>query len=91
MVERLSPKQAVTLVCMSCGHETVASADQCGAVDIEDPCPECNRCVLDWKYMEAERCKNCGKLDWHMAIAHRWCSRSCQLQGEYAESLRGAA
>jgi len=83
----MSARQAIALVCTHCEWEGQASADQCSLVEIESPCPRCNRSLLDWKYADAEKCNNCGALDWTMPIDHRWCSRRCKLQGEYAAQI----
>lgn len=94
LVERLSPKQAAALGCASCGAERQATERECLEFYIPPGCTSCGmEAVMDWKYMEGEKCKGCGKLGFwsNNGPLKGVCSRKCQLQAEYAEELRRAS
>jgi hypothetical protein len=56
-------------------------------------CPHCESWNTYWRFEEASRCPGCGtlslELDPRGALGGA-CSRKCQLQVEYAASLRSA-
>lgn len=89
---------ATMLGCGVCGFERHCTDDEMGISEMVAPCTCCYRergGWLDWKYQQGEECVSCGRLDWSMPITlpgHRGvCSRACQLQVEYAESLGSEA
>lgn len=88
----------------ACGFERKATEDEIGLSDGLPWCPTCHPPgqpieppyrSLEWKYQAGATCHVCGALDWSMPIqvtkSPTWiavCSRKCQLQHEYAESLK---
>lgn len=89
LVERWRGKQATTLYCEQCERTRQATEDEIGLREGLPPCGHCDG-MLDWAYHEADRCKGCGKLGfWDKALGY-CCSRRCQLQAEYAATLRDA-
>lgn len=106
LVERWTGAQALTIICERCHAERVIDADEISNEDIYE-CPgdrelgraastveRCRGSAM-MKYLQAEKCRGCGKLgffgDPHCAGLEGCCSRRCQLQAEYAATLRGAA
>jgi hypothetical protein len=95
LVARLTSAQASALGCARCGFERQATEDEIGAADPGWSC-EIDGCDgrLEWVYMEADACANCGKLGYWPEGLKGCCSRVCQLQREYAKELearRGSA
>jgi hypothetical protein len=89
LVERFSSAQAKRLACEhGCGFERDATGDEIasGAHEYGIGC----RCggVLIYKYEEAQKCANCGRLGWWQTpYGDGTCSRACHLQVEYAKEL----
>ncbi len=63
-------------------------------LDPADGCPydRCLRCEcggqIVWKYDPVDACPSCGKLGYEACSVGGACSRKCQLQAEYAASLK---
>lgn len=63
---------------------------RCPATDENRPGRVCGGPIV-FKYVPGDSCKSCGKLDHEMPRGlGGCCSRRCQLQAEYAESLRNS-
>lgn len=78
--------QAATLAC-DCGHEWMET-DEDNLMCEWHVCPKCKGMSAEFKFFEAPCCENCKTVGWQARnVAERWCSRRCQLQGEYAEQL----
>jgi hypothetical protein len=80
-------------VCLSCGHQWLASADNFLA---EEPC--CEECggAGQWMFDCGNECPNCGDVRWGrlpiVRASGAFCSLACSYQAEWAEELerRGA-
>lgn len=100
LVERWTGAQALTIVCERCHAERVIDADEISNEDIYE-CPgdwelgrtasTAKRCrgSACMKYMEGERCRGCGGMAFEQPV-DGCCSRKCQLQAEYAATLKAA-
>lgn len=53
-------------------------------------CGECGSSGFDFAEMVVSKCPSCGELHEKLAV-EGYCSRRCQLQGEYAASLATAS
>lgn len=87
LVERWTGDQALTIVCERCGAEAVLAPAGLlteGLYQCPDGCP--GAAVM--KYDEADRCGGCGTLGYHSPTLDHCCSRRCQLQAEYAATLK---
>jgi hypothetical protein len=103
LIERFTGNQSVIVVCEKC-HAEFDDWDP-GEGDPYDLCSKHGNATLGecggqlvFKYLEGETCDGCGKLEFSMPLhtqAHgrrvRACSRVCQLQAEYAASLKETA
>ena len=93
LVERYTGAQAMTIVCRHCHAEEVIGPDDIVNDDLY-ACPRwAEGCegVAQHKYLEADhKCGGCGQLGFFSADLGNCCSRRCQLQAEYAETLGGA-
>lgn len=64
--------------------------------DDGDPCDMCIQCKdcggdIVFKYVEADKCRGCGKLGFWSKVLCYCCSRPCMLQAEYAKTLASSA
>lgn len=85
---------ATMLACDRCGVSRECTEDEIGISEMVAPCSDGCGGWMEWKYEIGSTCEVCGKLDWSMPIqisTDPWvavCSRKCQLQHEYAASLK---
>jgi hypothetical protein len=87
LVKRYIGDQSAILRC-DCGHEWVETDADNLCCDWH-VCPACGSTEAQFKYIEADPCKNCGTLGFHEEALGYCCSRVCMLQAEYAKSLDG--
>ena len=91
-VERLGSTNAGMLACGKCGTSRQADLDEIGLSEGLGSCPRDCGGWLEWAYQEGDKCPGCGKLGWWDGRqTNGACSRLCQLQAEYAESLKARA
>lgn len=95
-VPRLSSRTATAIYCAECGWRGRDEDPASGLISAgQVPCPrsDCDGTV-EYQYDEGVRCGGCRKLaGWHPVTDEHgaYCSRTCQLQAEYARSLEAAA
>jgi hypothetical protein len=85
LVERLTGDQALRIACQVCPWETTITAEEIRN-ERNYGCPQCGGSA-DYKYEEADKCPNCGRLGFFSPVLNHCCSRVCMLQAEYAETL----
>ena len=86
LVEKLTPEQALRIVCQRCGAEEEIGEDEI-LNDAVYACPKnCGGAAI-YKYEWADKCPGCGKLGFYEKVLDGCCSRVCQLQAEYAKEL----
>lgn len=85
LVRRYTGTEALTIICEACGEEEVIGADDLLNEGLY-ACSECGGSAIH-KYDAADACPNCGKLGYYEQTLDGCCSRVCQLQAEYKESL----
>lgn len=82
-------------VCTRCGHTFKWDPadgdpdDLCSTHGNPTVAGDCGGPIV-MKYDEGVRCKGCGKLDYSFMLGG-CCSRKCQLQAEYAATLKARA
>ena len=94
LVERFEGRHASPVVCERCHAEFDWNPEEGDPYDLcvthgNKTLGECGGQIV-FKYHWAEKCGGCGKLDYSMPLRNpAACSRKCQLQAEYAASLKG--
>lgn len=91
LVENYKEDQAAKVVCASCHLELTYWDPSEG--DPYDLCLSCDSCGggLRYKYQQADRCPGCATLGFYEKTLDYCCSRVCQLQSEYAATLKSPA
>jgi rubrerythrin len=87
LVERYRGKQGITVICLSCRHESLITPDDLNQDGEWDCFVGCGG-TATFKYTEADhKCPNCGRLGFFPNSVKPNCSRVCMLQTEYAQQL----
>lgn len=90
-VERFKGDQSMQIACEHCHADKTLTVDELLNEGLY-PCPaDCGGTAV-YKYEETPRCPGCLRFVPDLLVAEKLdgcCSRVCQLQAEYAESLKG--
>jgi ribosomal protein L37E len=94
LVDRFKGNQALRMGCNGCGRTTLYESVDAFMEAVEGRCPRCGSSDYPVAFEEGARCGNCRRLSLDHPVrvaAVFYCSRSCELQGEYARALKERA